>query len=245
MSVCVTAQQNIVFADRPYPPYVLGSSSDKVPKGGTAVDLVNQLFSELPEYNLEFRLLPWKRLLRELEKGEVDGVTMVAKTPERAQYLDFTSALVSYELALFYSASTFPNGINWQQLSDLSDYRIGVVEGYLSDSKLHEFVDQGAPLNLVRLSGNEQQLFGMLLRGRIDLICFKLESGKTLLRQQGWSQDIKANDRAIYQGSYYLGFSKARQHASLINQLNNLIDQWRDNGKLDAILHPHSPNRVN
>lgn len=245
MSVCVSAEQNIVFADSPYPPYVLGASSDKVPKGGTAVDLVNQLFSELPEYNLEFRLLPWKRVLRELEKGHVDGVTMVAKTPERAQYLDFTSALVSYELALFYSASTFPNGINWQQLSDLSDYRIGVVEGYLSDSKLHEFVDQGAPLNLVRLSGTERQLFGMLLRGRVDLICFKLESGKTLLRQQGWSQDIKHNDRAIYQGSYHLGFSKARQHTSLINQLDNLIDKWRDNGKLDAILHPHSPNRVN
>lgn len=240
-SASPTEGNQVVFADSPYPPYVLGNPSDKEPKGGTTVDLVLQLFKEIPQYEAKFKLYPWKRVLRELENGHVDGVTMVAKTPEREQFLDFSSALVSYQLALFYSVSTFPEGIDWQELEDLSRYRIGVVDGYLSDSKLHEFVNQGAPLNLIRLSGNEQQLFGMLLKGRVDLICFKLESGKTLLRQKKWSQDIKPDDRSIYQGSYHLGFSKAQQHNELIRQLDLIIEQWRGSGKLDAILHPHSP----
>lgn len=237
-----SAEQTILFADSPYPPYVLGDQSDKEPKGGTAIDLVNQLFTELPDYNVQFRLLPWKRVLRDLESGAADGVTMVAITPEREQFLDFSAALVNYQLGLFYSASRFPEGFEWQDFNDLSEYRIGVVEGYLSDSKLHEFVEQGAPLKLVRLSGTEQQLFGMLLKGRVDLICFKLESGKTLLRQQQWAQEIFPNKRAIYKGSYHLGFSKAQQHGALISQLNQIINLWRENGKVDAILHPHSPH---
>lgn len=142
---------------------------------------------------------------------------MVVKTPEREQFLDFSSALVSYQLALFYSVSIFPERIEWHESEDLSLYRIGVVDGYLSDSKLHEFVHQGVPLNLIRLSGNEQQLFGMLLKGRVDLICFKLESGRTLLRQDKWSHDIKPDDRTIYQGAYHLGFSKVQQYNDLIN----------------------------
>lgn len=238
----VQANQTILFADSPYPPYVLGGPDDKTPLGGTAVSLVNQLFAELPNYDATFQLLPWKRVLKNLQEGSVDAVTMVAKTPEREVFLDFSSALIRYELALFYATSTFPNGFQWETPEDLSDLRIGVVDGYLSQSKLNEMVDAGAPLHLVTLSGTEQQLFGMLLKGRVDLICFKLESGKTLLRSEGWSEKIKPNSQTIYQGSYHLGFSKARQHQALIEEVNRIIDAWRQNGKLDAILHPHSPN---
>ena len=239
--VLASAENKIIFADSPYPPYVLGDASDKQPKGGTAVDLVNQLFAELPEYQAEFRLLPWKRVLRELEIGNVDAVTMVARTPEREAFLDFSSALVEYQLALFYSATAFPEGFEWQRLEDLSDYRIGVVEGYLSDSKLREMVSDGAPLNVIPVPGTEKQIFGMLLKGRVDIICFKLESGRTLLRQLHWSKDIIPHPRAIYHGSYHLGFSKVKQHGAMIQKLDQVIDKWRESGKLDAILHPHSP----
>ena len=235
------AEHEIVFVDSPYPPYVLGDANDKAPIGGTAVDLVRQLFDELPFYQAKFSMMPWKRVLRELEQGDADAVTMVAITPEREQFLDFSTALVRYQLALFYTTAAFPKGFDWHKLEDLSGFRIGVVEGYLSDSKMHEFVDQGAPLDLVRLSGTERQLFGMLLKGRVDLICFKLESGKTLLRKQKWSKDIAPHAKPVYKGSYHLGFSKIRQHSDLINQLNPIIERWRENGKLNAILHPHSP----
>jgi len=235
------AQQQIVFADSPYPPYVVGEVGSDQPLGGTAVDLVRQLFDQLPDYQASFQLMPWKRVLRSLEEGTVDGVTMVAYTPERAAFLDFSAALVEYQLALFYSTEAFPNGFNWRDLNDLSEFRIGVVEGYLSDSKMYEFVSEGAPLKLLRLSGTEDQLFGMLMRGRVDLICFKLGSGKTLLRQRGWTELIRPHQKPIYQGAYHLGFSKAQQHNELIEQLNVLINQWKTNGKLKAILHPHSP----
>ena len=241
LSTCQAAN-TIVFADSPYPPYVLGDAGDTLPKGGTAINLVNQLFDALPEHDVEFRLFPWRRVLRELQNGSVDAVTMVAETPERSMFLDFTEALVEYDLALFYSLSAFPDGFQWQRLDDLSGYRIGVVDGYLSDSKLHEMVADGAPLTLVRLSGTERQLFGMLLKGRVDLICFKLESGRTLLRQERWSAQIHPHSKAIYHGAYHLGFAKVRQHQALIDELNNLIRDWRKSGKLEAILHPHSPN---
>lgn len=240
-SASVYTEEVIVFADSPYPPYVLGSHNDPQPIGGTAVNLVNQLFTELPNHRVRFQLLPWKRVLKNLEEGLVDGVTMVAKTPERERFLDFSAALIEYELALFYATSAFPDGFDWKSLADLSEFRIGVVEGYLSDSKMHELATNGAPLTLVRLSGTERQLFGMLLKGRVDLICFKLESGKTLLRRENWSNDIKPSQRSVYQGSYHLGFSKAQQHSVLIERLNELIGQWKESGKLDAILHPHSP----
>ncbi|MFC3096105.1 substrate-binding periplasmic protein [Alteromonas sediminis] len=236
------AQQQVVFADSPYPPYVLGEIGNEKPFGGTAVDLVRQLFDELPDYQASFQLMPWKRVLRSLQEGSVDGVTMVAYTQERATYLDFSAALVEYQLALFYSKEAFPNGFEWETLSDLSEFNIGVVEGYLSDSKMHEFVEQGAPLTLLRLSGTEDQLFGMLMRGRVDLICFKLGSGKTLLRQKGWNDMIQPNAKPVYQGSYHLGFSKAMQHQALMEKLDAYINAWQETGKLQAILHPHSPD---
>lgn len=242
MSLPAQTQEQIVFADSPYPPYVLGNDDDIEPKGGTAVDLVNQLFAHLPDYTVKFTMMPWKRVLRDLQYGDVDAVTMVAMTPERAEFLDFSAPLVEYQLALFYVKSAYPEGLTWQQLSDLSQFRIGVVEGYLSESKLGEMVRDGAPLNLVKLSGTEEQLFGMLEKGRVDVLCFKRESGYTLLRQKKWTSKIAASEQAIYAGAYHLGFSKARQHGKLINAINSLIDEWKASGKLDAVLHPHSPN---
>ena len=80
--------ETLRLADSPWPPYTLGEVGQPA-AGGLVVDLVRQIYGALG-IDVRIEMHPWKRVLKMVEYGRVDGPTMLMKTSEREAYLVYT-----------------------------------------------------------------------------------------------------------------------------------------------------------
>ncbi|MFT4937588.1 MAG: hypothetical protein ACI88A_000605 [Paraglaciecola sp.] len=56
----VLANKTIFFAESLWPPYVLGNVETGKVTGGTAVELVNEVFAQIKSVDVSFELMLWK-----------------------------------------------------------------------------------------------------------------------------------------------------------------------------------------
>lgn len=82
-----------------YPPLIY-SGVNGVPQG-IAVDVVNAALGPAG-WKVELEILPWGRALDLMQRGQRDCIFTIFKTPEREQFLDFsTKALLQQPIALY------------------------------------------------------------------------------------------------------------------------------------------------
>ena len=240
LCVCpaVFPQTQIVFAESPWPPYIIADTSTDEIRGGTMVELVKTIFARLEDTQVSFLHMPWERLLYELELGNVDAVSLLEKNPHREVYLDYSDLIMTSDNVFFYATARHPKGITWHQLADLKKYHIGAIFGYVSTTKLGEAINNGVPIKLQRIVATDEQMFRMLLQNRFDLVPFGEQVGKELIKQHGWQGKIAAVSPPLYSANYYMGFSKSGKHQNLIKRINEVLAQMRQAGELEKILHP-------
>ena len=75
----------VVYSDQASPPYYLGDGETIPPNPGIAVELVNQAAAKMG-CKVEWKRLPGRRALRELESGTAQAMLLLSYTPERAAY---------------------------------------------------------------------------------------------------------------------------------------------------------------
>lgn len=79
---------NIAFGDQASPPYYFGDGDTIAEKPGIAVDLLTLAAARMG-CKIEWKRLPGRRALRELESGNIDAMLLLSYTPERAAYAAF------------------------------------------------------------------------------------------------------------------------------------------------------------
>ncbi|NVJ99474.1 MAG: transporter substrate-binding domain-containing protein [Alphaproteobacteria bacterium] len=80
-----------------YPPYI----DDTLPGGGLHTEIIQAAFTAAGA-ELKIRVMPWKRITRELEEGRATGSFTWALTPERRENF-IVSAPVFYSEAIFFT----------------------------------------------------------------------------------------------------------------------------------------------
>lgn len=222
------AQKIIQFAESPWPPYVVGEPDESARAEGTAVDLVRRVFARIDGVEPRFQMLPWKRVLSDVEYGKKDAISFLQYTPERAEYLDFTDPLMSSESVFFYSKRKYPKGVSWRKLDDLTGFQIGIVADYAQSTRLDEAKAHGIALDIQKIVGTDDQLFSMLQKQRIDLFVCNIEVGEEIIRQHGWQNEIGRVDLPIQSVKFYMAFSKRNQHTALIKKVNKVLTELRN-----------------
>jgi polar amino acid transport system substrate-binding protein len=76
---------NIVYSDQASPPYYLGNGEQIPEHPGVAVELVNLAAAKVG-CKINWKRLPGRRALRELEAGSVDAMLLLSYNTERALY---------------------------------------------------------------------------------------------------------------------------------------------------------------
>lgn len=242
LSMPSNGEQVIYFAESPWPPFVVGEANVNAKAEGTVVDLVRLIFSRMEGIESDFEMLPWKRVLSELENGNKDAISFLQYTPERAEFLDFTDALFSSESMFFYSKKKYPDGIHWHKLEDLTGYQIGLVADYAASTRLNKAIEDGIDLNLQKIVGTDDQLFHMLQKQRIDLFVCNIDVGYAIIQQYGWQNEIGMAEEPIQSVDFHMAFSKKKQHHKLIRRINFVISELRAEG---LILLDGSSTEVN
>lgn len=147
----------------PYSYYVRKNKQKTSELTGYSVDVITRI---LGKHGLPFEivLLPWKRCLAELQRGEKYLMALSAsKNPEREQHYLFSLPYYKTHYYLFYSKTRFPSGLPIKRQADLNNYRLGGVKGY-AYTALSE-VNKEQMIRTV----SYVELAGMLRAGRIDV----------------------------------------------------------------------------
>ena len=108
--------------------------------------------------------LPWKRVLKELGEGQLDGFFGGYKTPEREAIAVFLDTPMSWAvLSVFVRKGEV---FSFQKIEDLYDKRIGIVRGFTTSPEFDRAMREG--LITVDEAGSYTSLVKMLAAKRVD-----------------------------------------------------------------------------
>lgn len=161
VAVSAYAEDKVTVAAFEYPP-IYQNDKDK----GLSGDLVAESFKAVG-IDTEFSFFPVKRMVQMVSTGQaVCGIGAAAffDSPEVKPNVTVVAPLNYVSQVLFYNVKKYPQGIKFDRLADLADYRIGVLNG----SGIHVFLTKEPSLKLETNSIHEGSAM-QLQRGRIDL----------------------------------------------------------------------------
>ncbi|UTW09336.1 substrate-binding periplasmic protein [Pseudomonas benzenivorans] len=213
-----------VVGDEQFAPYSFVAGPDTAPQG-LDVELISTVL-RTAGVDYKLRLYPWQRVKRMLEQRMVDMAFQFAGTAERhAQYL--LVGPIRTGSTVFMTTHKVPLA-DWQQLSDLSPYVIGQVQGYAYESTY----DQAA---LKRDSGAQtpRQLVAMLLAGRVDLIVGDHIQLLHFAREMRGEQKLRILPSPLTQMPRYVAFAKDDQARA--ERFAAALERLQNEGQLDAI----------
>lgn len=86
-----SAQLITLYGDRDYPPY---SYEQDGKAKGVYVDIIRAAFKKMPQYNVEFKMLAWKRDIAMVKSGKAVGFFPPYYSKERIKWTHFSQALL-------------------------------------------------------------------------------------------------------------------------------------------------------
>lgn len=226
-----------------WPPYEFfhrenGTITEKVV--GYNIDVLNEIFSH-HGLKYEFKVFPWKRILKYLESG--DKIQMILPTSvneERTIKYLISHPVYTITPSYFYMKKNYPNGLVMTVLSELSEQRpICGKHGYNYENFgiEDEIMDKGAH--------SFDALIRKLKVGRCNIILARYEilSGLSLIGQPLLSNEIGFAPIPDVSGeNFHFLISKNYAHSSeLLQIINNGIDKLQRQGRLKKILKKYIP----
>ena len=113
--------------EKDYAPFVFEAADGRVQ--GLSIDVLQALLPQLDMNLITLPAQPLAAILEAAQRGEVDLVSSLRPTPERAAYLAFTAPYVQVPAVLVVRQSISP-----ARLSDLNGQRVAVGQGYAVES---------------------------------------------------------------------------------------------------------------
>lgn len=226
-------KQVVTLTSDPWPPYVLGELG-KEATGGLGVEIMHRIFARIEGVDVRFPPMPWKRALRAVKQGTMDGIAVLLKTPEREQYMEYTDVLLASPNLLWYSTRRFPAGFEWERFEDFAPYNLAVVRGHSYGEEIDKVIEAGF-LRVTEVTSAEQ-MFTMLARGRIDLALANAAVGFALVKKYAHVSKIIAVKKPAAEHIYYVALSKKSPARQLIPAMNRIISDLKREGVIEKII---------
>lgn len=210
-----------------WPPYRIHNSVSEI--GGIDRDIMDEVARRM---NVRFVWLrrPWARCLSDMEKGEVDIMTGIAKSPEREAYIRYSA--IPYDTcapAFYVKRGHLSRSV--VRYKDLQGLRIGFVR----DSVYFPQFD--ADTSLRKIPGNtEDQLVRMLMEKRFDVIIGTDCQVEYDIKLRGLeSQIVRTQYVPPKKSDLYIGVSRRSQFQERLSDLNLIIEMMKADGTIARI----------
>lgn len=227
-SAAVAAEcTKVVFSSHPeYPPFHWREGDAVV---GASVEITKRIFAEMGIPSEARFVGPWPRVLKAAEHGDIDLVVALKDTPERRQFLEFTSSpFFDNPMAVFVPAGETSPYDRWE---DLIGRRGGVNAGDRYGAGFDEFLAERLS---VEASDTLQSNFSKLQAGRIDYFITGLYTGRAYLAGAGLADQIRPMSRPVTSGYIHHGFSRQSPCRSLIDRFDRRLAEMREDGTTAA-----------
>lgn len=201
---------------------------------GIDVDALRMIAAELG-INVNFRLVPWVRLERQVERGEVDCVAAYFRTSEREAYMDFVATplhITAY--TLFMLEDDVYHLQHLRSFEQIKGKVIGVRRGFKTSPEFEDALERGwleaKPLD------NDRQGFNMLRTLRIDGYLTDRHVGEYLIKKNAY-RNIVPLSPPIRSAPAFLVFSKKREHSELARQFDAALRAAIEDGRYQQIFN--------
>ena len=143
--------------------------------------------------------MPWVEVLDGVKQGNIDILPAVVLTPERQEYMNFTSDYLTFPFVIF-TRDDAPFVANIQ---DLYGKRVGIENGYSSQAKLQR---DHPELNLTAFNTTQEILYELSV-GKIDAYVGNLTVAVYLINKEGLT-NIKVAAPTPYNFELSIGVRK-------------------------------------
>lgn len=238
-SLLTAATQVKITGDADYAPY---SYIEEKEAKGVYVDVLKAIFSEMPEYEVTFEMVPWKRALKEVEAGHSFAVFPPYYHPTKRPWIDpYSEPILEEKTVLFCNKNNvpenkddFPNAYHGLKFGLNAGFKIGgeafwkaVDGGLISIDEV-----KGAELNFKKLAIGRNHCY---MNARIPAY---MEINK--LKNGGLDVSDIVEIKTVKTDKGYLGFAKnAIQFPfknDFVKKFNTLLTKLKAEGKVDEIL---------
>ncbi|WP_415891780.1 substrate-binding periplasmic protein [Neptuniibacter sp. PT8_73] len=152
-----------------WPPYI----SDKLPGKGFLAEL-SDLIVTASNQHLDVVIMPWKRVVKGVDTGDLDGSLCMFKTEERKSRMHYIEPPLLIEQTVVFHRKEFTPEI--EKLADLNNYHLGILDG--SSYQKDEFIQKHPKLTVVNSFEN---MFKMLAKGRVDIVLAEYRNGMAVI----------------------------------------------------------------
>lgn len=173
------AGEKLVVASCNFEPYYGETLKDDGP-----VARLTQLALEKAGYQVELKILPWARVLKEGEAGKIDVVFGLWRSPEREGWIAFSEPIVDNEIGIFRKKG---EPLKFASLADLkaAGAPLGAVRGYANPAVV---ASSGVALDE---ASDDDANVKKLLAGRIKAALIDRGIGTHLAAKQGKAQELE------------------------------------------------------
>ncbi|MEO5795712.1 MAG: transporter substrate-binding domain-containing protein [Rhodoferax sp.] len=218
----------IVTADPAYPPM---HWYDGEHLQGASIEIAKRVLDEL-QIPYEVRYVgPFARLIKLAERGEVDMVATLKKTPERERFLLYTKLpALSNPVAVFQSRE---HSFFFQGRDDLVGRKGGITRGNMFGDDFDNFLN--TKLN-VETADNPENNFNKLKLGRIDYFITGYYVGMAYLLKRGDEQRFTAMSPYVVDTPNYLALAQKGNCSDKLEAIDNKLAQLAKSGVIDELV---------
>lgn len=212
-------------------PFVI---NDDKGRRGIDISLIDAITRQL-DLKPEYIPCPWRRCLKMLADGDIDLMSSLAYTPQRAKQFDYIKPPYAVVSPVFYVRR---NGV--VRIRDYADLR-GLNIGAVVDSRYFEPFDSDQTLTKFNAS-SEKLLLRMLEAGHIDALVgsdanvdYQIQSlhlGK-MMRKAAYHPDTH--------NEIHLALSPKSRFAAEHEKIASIVRQMRKDGAIDSIIQNFWP----
>jgi len=213
-----------------WPPYHYYLRSEAANMQGFAVETLDAVLARMG-CQAKYVERPWKRVLQDIEQGELDMAMEAFFNADRARYAHFSDSYNPGRTMLWVRAgSRYPQPALASWLA--AGHQLGVTKGYF-------YGDEVMAL-LARYSGqvsavNDQQNYGKLVRGRIDGFLGDMLATPWALRQEGLYDQVVAHGKPVHELPTFFLFSKRRIPIEFVRRFNRELAGFKATSEYEII----------
>ena len=229
-SFAATETQNVCkrplkVAWESYPPFQFQSpTKDFV---GFDFEIVKKLF-EKTNCKLEFLEMPFGRILKLLEDGDVDISIALSYTEERDKFLLFSDAIRDEKMVLFVKKTNLTK-FGFKELAELKDtnFRLGITKGYFYGDVFEKLKgDTKFKKNILENTADDQSI-KMLLTERIEGMLGDEINIMEGLKATGENTQVAVHPLPVYKNSVFIVFSKKSVKPEIVQLFNTGLANLR------------------
>jgi len=227
MNYSAFAQETIKISTGEWSPWAGKDLENK----GFVLHMVEEAFGKAG-YDVDFKFYPWKRTYALVKTGDVPASAYWYQSEKRKKHTYYSDPVTREEIVFFHKKD---KPIEYDNLKDLKDYKVGVSKGNTYTDHFWELAEQG----VLKFDEANDDLsnFRKLVRGRIDIFpCSKI-MGLKLLNEE-FSQEVADTityyHKPLTETTGHILFSKARDDTKkLLKIFNKNLQKLKDDGTYD------------